>query len=108
MKNRKRLSGICGAIAAVVMTAGLAGVGSAPAIAAPSNCDWGVGSRDDQGWAVCFNGTGEYRAKIKCDATWPTSNYYKWGSWVRVGGGVRSYAACSHNDSVMETGVEKR
>jgi hypothetical protein len=107
--NKKHMAGIYSVIATVMMTAGMVGVSSTSATAVPANCDWGVGHDDDEGWAECWGGTGEFRAKIKCDATWPTSNYWHYGPWVKVKPQAsRSYAICGNDDWVMETGVQKR
>lgn len=99
-------------MAAAMMTAGIMAVAPAPAMAVPTDCDWGVAHDDDQSWALCKRGSGEFRARVKCDATWPTDNYWKSGPWVKVRSGtvnyIKSMAQCSHNDDAMKTGVETR
>jgi hypothetical protein len=99
---------VIGVSAAALMTAATAFVSVAPASATPSNCRTFPGSRDDQGYATCSQGTGGYQAQILCDATWPTDNYWKFGGWYSPQSGIPSFAVCSNGDDVMQIKVGLR
>jgi hypothetical protein len=92
-------SGTTVAHAAVTAPAGPA------AVAAPSNCAVTTGFS----WvtARCSNGSGEYRAYTRCDATlWP--DYNRYGPWTRAGSGGQSTASCDSIDRAYNYGVQVR
>jgi hypothetical protein len=100
------LTGLAAAVVTTVGAVGLAGVG--PASAEPTNCQTGRGGWYTTGYAICHSGYGQYRAAIKCDATWPTSDYWKRGPWWSVGSGQRSIAACSNGDSAIQFSLDRQ
>ncbi|HEX6359913.1 hypothetical protein [Actinophytocola sp.] len=73
-------------------------------VAAPSNCT--VSTLYSSVSAYCANGTGEYRAYTRCDATlWP--DYNRYGPWTRAGSGP-STAYCEDIDRAFNYGVQVR
>ncbi|MBL7259309.1 hypothetical protein [Paractinoplanes lichenicola] len=96
---RTALTGLAAVAMLTTGTVALAGVG--PAAAEPTNCRAERGGWYTVGRAICTSGTGQYRAAVKCDATWPTSDYWKRGLWWGVGSGQWSEAACSNGDTAI-------
>ena len=94
--------------AALIGASAVGFVAVEPAWAEPTNCTTGWGAHSTQAWARCDSGTGQYRAEVKCDATWPTSNYWKYGAWYAAGSGFPSYVTCSNGDDAMEVHVARR
>ena len=74
------------------------------AVTAPSNC--GVTAQYSSVSAYCANGTGEYRAYTRCDATL-AFDYNRYGPWTRAGSGP-STATCDGIDRAFNYGVQVR
>jgi hypothetical protein len=56
---------------------------SSPAQAIPSSCSFGFYNTTTQSFASCTAGTGEFRAKIKCDIPWGVDTVHR-GVWLGV------------------------
>lgn len=105
MKIRNAWAGI---VAASFMTVGVVALSPGSASALPTDCEARWGSHSTQAWARCNAGTGQYRVKVLCDATWPTSNYWRYGTWYAVGSGLPSYVTCPNGDGALEKYYERR
>ena len=99
----KRIISLIGALTfGVAVFGGTAGVAQAD----PYDCStWHPNVHDAA--ARCTNGTGEYRAYTRCDASL-AFDYDAYGPWVRVG--QTSVAKCSHywGDRAKTAGVQVR
>lgn len=58
-------------------------LGSSPAQAAPTNCRFDFYNTNLSSYATCSSGTGQFRAKLRCDIPWrPDTTAY--GNWLGV------------------------
>ncbi|MEV0385507.1 hypothetical protein [Nonomuraea sp. NPDC050643] len=74
-----------GQLAVLLTTAATASVllGSSPAQAAPTNCSFDFYNTSLSSYAQCRAGTGQFRAKLRCDIPW-SSDRDVYGNWLGI------------------------
>ncbi|QGN47168.1 hypothetical protein ACN26Y_13240 [Micromonospora sp. WMMD558] len=84
------------------------GVAAGPALAIPSNCSTGTWYSQPQGATVkCYNGTGQYRAKVYCLNDY-NKGTWRYGPWISVGGGWSDAYCNSTYPYLTSSGYDRR
>lgn len=79
---KRKMGMISGAIATIVLAAGLSLAGATAAQATPGSCATGIAS-DGHGYGNCSTGTGQYRIGIPCTNVFTSFDAYS--DWKNVG-----------------------
>jgi hypothetical protein len=88
----------------LLAAAGFVTFGAARADAFPTGCSAGQ-YFSNGGYAICTGGTGQYRVRMRCDASW-WPDYNRYGPWRNAGSGQRSIAVCDGIDHPFDITLE--